>query len=103
GIRRARRRWRPRRGLLVAAARRAAGGVVGHARRGCDMILERWTSEDPQDARYAGTASGLLRVFNDAGILTAADLHVARRTADMAGEDDDAVRLAVALAVRAVR
>ncbi|MFJ3405008.1 exodeoxyribonuclease V subunit alpha [Promicromonospora sp. NPDC090134] len=65
--------------------------------------IERWTSDDPHDARRALGATGLLRAFNDAGVLTAADVHVARRTADVVGEDDEAVRLAVALAVRAVR
>ncbi|WP_285103493.1 exodeoxyribonuclease V subunit alpha [Promicromonospora sp. MEB111] len=65
--------------------------------------IERWTSDDPHDARRALGATGLLRTFNDAGVLTAADVHVARRTADVVGEDDEAVRLAVALAVRAVR
>jgi exodeoxyribonuclease V alpha subunit len=65
--------------------------------------IERWTSDDPHDARRALGATGLLRTFNDAGVLTAADVHVARRTADVVGEDDETVRLAVALAVRAVR
>lgn len=65
--------------------------------------IERWTSDDPHDARRALGASGLLRTFNDAGVLTAADVHVARRTADAVGEEDESVRLAVALAVRAVR
>lgn len=65
--------------------------------------IERWTSDDPHDARRALGATGLLRTFNDAGVLTAADVHVARRTADVVGEDDESVRLAVALAVRAVR
>lgn len=65
--------------------------------------IERWTSDDPHDARLALGATGLLRTFNHAGVLTAADVHVARRTADVVGEDDEAVRLAVALAVRAVR
>jgi exodeoxyribonuclease V alpha subunit len=65
--------------------------------------IERWTSDDPHDARLALDATGLLRTFNEAGVLTAADVHVARRTADVVGEDDESVRLAVALAVRAVR
>ncbi|MFD2795248.1 exodeoxyribonuclease V subunit alpha [Promicromonospora vindobonensis] len=65
--------------------------------------IERWTSDDPHDARLARGATGLLRTFNEAGVLTAADVHVARRTADVVGEDDETVRLAVALAVRAVR
>jgi exodeoxyribonuclease V alpha subunit len=48
-------------------------------------------------------APGPLRAFNDAGILGAADVHVARRLAAVGGEADDAVLLAVALAVRAPR
>jgi exodeoxyribonuclease V alpha subunit len=65
--------------------------------------IERWTADDPHDPRRALGATGLLRTFNDAGVLTAADVHVARRTAGMVGEDDESVQLAVALAVRAVR
>lgn len=65
--------------------------------------IERWTGDDPHDARLALGATGLLRTFNAAGVLTAADVHVASRTADVVGEDDESVRLAVALAVRAVR
>jgi exodeoxyribonuclease V alpha subunit len=59
--------------------------------------------EDPFDARLALGATGLLRTFNEAGILTAADVHVASRLAELADEPDQAVRLAVALAVRGVR
>ncbi|WP_232680097.1 exodeoxyribonuclease V subunit alpha [Nocardioides sp. R-C-SC26] len=55
------------------------------------------------DARLALGASGALADFNRAGVLTAADLQVATRTADLGGEDDASVRLALALAVRAVR
>jgi exodeoxyribonuclease V alpha subunit len=58
---------------------------------------------DPFDVRRARNAAGLLRVFNDAGVLTAADVHVALRLADLAGEDDERVTLAAALAVRAPR
>ncbi|MGI8715790.1 MAG: hypothetical protein ACR2NR_21940, partial [Solirubrobacteraceae bacterium] len=54
-------------------------------------------------ARFAGHASGLLREFNQAGVLAAADVHVARRLGALASEDDEAVLLAVALAVRAPR
>lgn len=64
---------------------------------------ERWTSGDPNDVRLAQGATGLLRTFNRAGILTAADVHVASRTAHIVGEGDETVQLAVALAVRAVR
>jgi exodeoxyribonuclease V alpha subunit len=58
---------------------------------------------DPADARLAVRATGLLQAFNVAGVLSAADVHVARRLGDLAGEADDAVLLAMALAVRAPR
>ncbi|MGH9178013.1 MAG: exodeoxyribonuclease V subunit alpha, partial [Acidimicrobiales bacterium] len=58
---------------------------------------------DPHDARLAQGAIGLLRVFNQAGVLAAADVHVATRLAALAGGADDDVLLAVALAVRAPR
>ena len=48
-------------------------------------------------------ARGALAAFNDAGVLDAADVHVARRLGRLGGETDEAVLLAVALAVRAVR
>jgi exodeoxyribonuclease V alpha subunit len=48
-------------------------------------------------------AGGLLRVANEADVLTAADVHVATRLAELAGESGDTVRLAVAMAVRGVR
>jgi exodeoxyribonuclease V alpha subunit len=58
---------------------------------------------DPFEARRASGASGLLRAFNDAGVLSAADVHVATRLAALGGDEDDAVKLAVALAVRGPR
>jgi exodeoxyribonuclease V alpha subunit len=58
---------------------------------------------DQFDARRAIRAAGLLRAFNDAGLLSAADVHVATRLAALAGEQHDAVKLAVALAVRGPR
>ena len=58
---------------------------------------------DPFDARVAMAAQGLLRDFNRAGVLTAADVHVARRLGRLGEEDDERVLLAAALAVRAVR
>jgi len=60
-------------------------------------------NEDALDVRRARAAPGLLRPFNDAGVLAAADVHVARRLCELAGCDDPAVALAVALAVRAPR
>ena len=58
---------------------------------------------DPQDWRRVREATGLLRIFNDAGVLEAADVHVAARLAALAAEADDTVVLAVALAVRGLR
>jgi exodeoxyribonuclease V alpha subunit len=58
---------------------------------------------DLADVRRARHAPGPLRAFNDAGVLTAADVHVAVRLAALAGEPDGAVMLAAALAVRGPR
>jgi len=51
----------------------------------------------------AVAARGVLAAFNDAGVLAAADVHVARRLRRLGGESSEAVLLAAALAVRAVR
>jgi exodeoxyribonuclease V alpha subunit len=60
--------------------------------------------DDPLDVRLAAAApAGLLREFNEIGLLVAADVHVARRLTTLAGETDDAVALAVAMAVRGPR
>ncbi len=58
---------------------------------------------DPCDARLALRAPGLLSAFNAAGVLNAADVHVALRFGRFAGEIDECVLLAAALAVRAPR
>jgi len=58
---------------------------------------------DPFDARLVGAAGGLLRPFNEIGLLGAADVHVASRLEALARVQDEAVALAVALAVRAPR
>ncbi|HEY4829771.1 MAG TPA: hypothetical protein VIH85_23620, partial [Solirubrobacteraceae bacterium] len=58
---------------------------------------------DSFEARFATAASGLLRAFNQAGLLSAADVHVASRLAELTGEDREAVLLAAALAVRGPR
>jgi len=55
------------------------------------------------EASLALRADGLLGDFNRAGILSAADVHVAQRLGVIAGESDDAVLLAVALVVRSTR
>jgi exodeoxyribonuclease V alpha subunit len=59
--------------------------------------------EDPLDWRIAVGAGGWLRKFNEAGVLESTDVHVAQRIAALAGETDDAVALALALATRALR
>ncbi|QNN52348.1 exodeoxyribonuclease V subunit alpha [Nocardioides mesophilus] len=66
-------------------------------------MTELFEVTDPADRRLALGATGLLRTFNEAGVLTAADVHVARRVGELAGESDDRVLLAAALATRAVR
>ncbi len=58
---------------------------------------------DPFDARLARQARGVLGQFNAAGVLNAADVHVALRLGRLTGEADEAVLLATALAVRAPR
>ena len=49
------------------------------------------------------SAAGILAAFNRAGVLSAADVHVARRLAQLGAEADESVTLAAALAVRAPR
>jgi exodeoxyribonuclease V alpha subunit len=61
------------------------------------------TPRDPFDVQIALRATGLLRAFNDAEVLSAADVHVAGRLGRLAGEADEEVLLALALAVRALR
>ena len=59
------------------------------------------TAHRPATTRAARCARpGCCGEFNDAGVLAAADVHVARRLAALAGETDPSVALAVALAVR---
>jgi exodeoxyribonuclease V alpha subunit len=55
------------------------------------------------DARRAIGAGPLLGVFNAAGVLSSADVHVAQRLGRLCGETDERALLAVALSVRAVR
>jgi exodeoxyribonuclease V alpha subunit len=66
-------------------------------------VLGRFETDDPHDRRFAHGASGLLRDFNLAGLLEAADVHVARRLGEITGETDEAAGLALSLACRAVR
>lgn len=53
--------------------------------------------------RVAARATGLLREFNQAGVLDAADVHAAQRITALGGEPDETVGLALALTVRALR
>ncbi|UGT63126.1 exodeoxyribonuclease V subunit alpha [Nocardia asteroides] len=53
--------------------------------------------------QIAQRGTGLLRLFNEAGVLASADVHVATRLARLGREDREEVLLAAALAVRAVR
>lgn len=56
------------------------------------------------NAQVVAAEAGVLRVFNEAGVFAAADVHVARRIAALSGapiSDDELI--AIALAVRAVR
>ncbi|GAA3621204.1 exodeoxyribonuclease V subunit alpha [Microlunatus ginsengisoli] len=58
---------------------------------------------EEQRATYARRASGLLRLFNEAGVLGLADVHAAQRIASICAEPDETVGLACALTVRALR
>jgi exodeoxyribonuclease V alpha subunit len=58
---------------------------------------------DRYDAQRATRATGLLAVFNEAGVLAAADVHVAQALVRLGEEPDERVQLAAALAVRGVR
>src|SRR3954451_16070532 len=58
------------------------------------------TDVDAYDVQRVRRASGLLRDFNDVGVLGAADVHVALRLGRLAGEADDRVLLAGGLSVR---
>jgi exodeoxyribonuclease V alpha subunit len=59
--------------------------------------------EDPFDAGVALAAAGLLRTFNQAGVLSAADVHVAQRLGRLCGETSEPALLAAAFAARAPR
>ena len=59
--------------------------------------------EDRFDRRYALSAKGELADLNAAGVIEAADVHVATRLADLVEETDALVRVTLALAVRAAR
>jgi len=58
---------------------------------------------DAHDVQRVRRASGLLRAFNAAGVLGAADVHVALRLGRLGEEPDQRVLLAAALTVRGLR
>lgn len=58
---------------------------------------------DAADWRRCAEAAGLLRIFNDAGAIEAADVLVAQRLTALGNESDERVALAIAFVVRAVR
>ncbi|WP_104108268.1 exodeoxyribonuclease V subunit alpha [Nocardioides sp. 616] len=58
---------------------------------------------DPRDAHLALRATGLLATFNQAGVITSGDVHVARTLGELGQESDESVLLAIALTCRAVR
>ncbi|WP_445167949.1 exodeoxyribonuclease V subunit alpha [Mycolicibacterium sp. Dal123E01] len=58
---------------------------------------------DAADWRRSAEATGLLRIFNDAGAIEASDVLVAQRLTALGNEPDERVALAVAFVVRAVR
>ena len=58
---------------------------------------------DSADWRRSVAATGVLRTFNEAGVLEASDVLVAQRLTVLAEEPDEQVALAVAFVVRAVR
>ena len=63
-----------------------------------------WTEEvDAFDASLALGAEGVVREFNQSGILATSDVHVALRLARLSGTADVAVQLGAALAARAPR
>ena len=66
-------------------------------------MSELFEPVDAHDRDLALGAGSTLAAFNRAGVLTAADVHVATNLGRLAGEADTGVLLAVALAVRAVR
>jgi exodeoxyribonuclease V alpha subunit len=66
-------------------------------------VTETWEPVDRWDARLVLDAGGALEQFNAAGVLTSADVHVARTLGEVGAEADESVLLATALTCRAVR
>src|SRR5207247_7414662 len=90
-------------GLRLAAANAAGRGAERPSRPGSGDNVSALDMVDLHDVRYVRRAAGTLRAFNEAGVLAAADIHVALRLAQLAEEKDQDTLLATALAVRAPR
>jgi exodeoxyribonuclease V alpha subunit len=65
-------------------------------------VTELFEPVDAWDVRLARGAEGLLAELNAAGLLTAADVHVAQRLTALAGDTDERVALAAAMATAVV-
>ncbi|GAA1185443.1 exodeoxyribonuclease V subunit alpha [Ornithinimicrobium humiphilum] len=66
-------------------------------------VLDTFEPVGEHDRRLARSARGVLGELNRAGVLTAADVHLARTLARVTREQDEDAVVAVALAARAVR
>lgn len=66
-------------------------------------MSDLFTPLDEGDPRLALGATGVLAAFNTAGVISSADVHVARTLGEVAGETDESALLAVALTCRALR
>ena len=92
-----------------AGSRRSSGGGVQLATTGVadqalsDLVDAGGGGMRCLEWRQAFGATGLLRVFTDAGVLESSDVHVAQRLTSLASEPVETVALAVALVVRALR
>ncbi len=88
---------------LVLAAAAPARRSTERALRPGDAVVSESEAVDPFDARLVRGSEGSLRAFNDAGILSTSDVHVALRLARLGDADDEAVSLGAAFAARAPR
>jgi exodeoxyribonuclease V alpha subunit len=68
-----------------------------------ELVEGRVSTTSARLALVVQSAAGLLAVFNQAGILNAADVHTAETVCRIGHEADERVRLALALTVRALR
>jgi len=68
-----------------------------------DLVEGRGSTDRASTSLIVHDASGLLAVFNQAGVLNPADVHTAASVSRIGGEADESVRLALALTVRALR